>query len=59
MVGTNADATPHLAYRASYVRKPYREKLLELMQRIFFIVAAIETATLIYCYNSIIIYNII
>jgi len=58
-VGGNVDATPCLAYRTTYVTKPHWEKFLELIQRIFFIVAAIKIATLIYCYNSIIIYNII
>jgi len=55
MVGGNVDTIPCLAYRASLVTKPYREKFLELIERIFFVVAAIKIATLIYCYNSIII----
>jgi len=58
MVGGKMDVKPGLAYRTSYTTKPYREKLWELMQRIFFIVAAIKIATLIYCYNSITLYNI-
>jgi len=39
--------------------KPHRKKFLELIQRIFYIVAAIKIAILLYCCNSIIIYNII
>ena len=51
-VGGDVDVTP-------YHTKTYRDKLWELIQRIFFVIAVIKIATLIYCYDSIIIYNVI
>jgi hypothetical protein len=59
MVGASVDVTPYLASRTSHPVKSQREKLMELVQRILFVVVTIKITILFYCYNCIIIYDII